>query len=210
MRPPAALLAGASLAAVCFALAAPSRAQQPVPYTDVVIQAGHQGRPASCAPLHVKKCNLGAASAAGRERDWTPIVADAAARTLRRDGYRVLRRPADYRAHDRARFAAFVHFDGAIPNCASGASAGFPLGTSPALAQRWRAAYAPRFPFAFRGLNITTNESGYYGFRKVDAPENLLIEFGELSCPAQAAWMKPRLGALGVLLARFIETELRR
>jgi len=177
---------------------------------DVVVQAGHQGRPASCAPLHVKKCNLGASSAAGLERAWTPIVADATARALRADGWRVARRPADYRARDRARFAAFIHFDGAIPACASGASAGFPLGNDSAPATRWRAFYAPQFPFTFRGLNITTNESGYYGFRNVDAPEKLLIEFGELTCPRQAAWMKPRLVHLGGTLARFIEAELRR
>jgi len=206
MRSPAPLLATASFIALALACAPPGDADE----TDVLLQAGHQGRPASCAPLHVKKCNLGAASAAGRESEWTPIVADAAARTLRADGFAVVRRPADYTARDRARFAAFIHFDGAVPACASGASAGFPLGTSPALAERWRRFYAPRFPFAFRGLNITPNESGYYGFRKVDAPEKLLIEFGELSCPAQAAWMKPRLDALGVLLAHFIETVLAR
>jgi len=206
MRSPAALLAAVSFAALVFASARPGRAEQ----LDVVLQAGHQGRPASCAPLHVKKCNLGAGSPIGTERAWTPIVADAAARTLRADGFSVARRPADYAAHDRARFAAFIHFDGASPVCASGASAGFPLGTSPALAEHWRRFYAARFPFAFRGLNITTNESGYYGFRKVDAPEKLLIEFGELSCPAQAAWMKPRLDALGVLLAHFIEMDLAR
>jgi len=206
MRSPAALLATTLFIALTVTRALPARAEQ----TDVVLQAGHQGRPASCAPLHVKKCNLGAGSPLGSERDWTPVVADAAARTLRADGFAVVRRPADYAAHDRARFAAFIHFDGAIPACASGASAGFPLGTSPALAERWRDFYAPRVPFAFRGLNITTNESGYYGFRKVDAPKKLLIEFGELSCPAQAAWMKPRLGALGVLLAHFIERDLAR
>jgi len=206
MRSPAPVLIAAALAALALADAPLGRANQ----ADVVIQAGHQGRPGSCAPLHVKKCNLGAGSPLGTEREWTPVVADAAARTLRADGFSVIRRPADYVAHDRARFAAFVHFDGAIPACASGASAGFPLGTSPVLAQRWRAFYARQFPFAFRGLNITTNESGYYGFRKVDAPEKLLIEFGELSCPAQAAWMNPRLDALGVLLAHFIEADLRR
>jgi hypothetical protein len=202
MRPPA------LLAALALAWLAPARAS--AAYVDVVIQAGHQGRPASCAPLHVKKCNLGASPAAGRERDWTPVVADAAARALRRAGLRVVRRPADHREHDRARFAAFIHFDGAVPACASGASAGFPLGGDPAPAARWRAFYAPQFPFAYRGANITTNESGYYGFRAVDAPEKLLVEFGELTCPAQARWMHPRLAWLGRRLAAFIESELRR
>ena len=67
----------------------------------------------------------------------------------------------------------------------------------------------PWFPFRFVGENITTNESRYYGFRKVDAPRKLLIEFGELTCPAQAAWLRPRLHELGVFLGRFLIAELR-
>src|SRR5579875_2831345 len=63
---------------------------------DVVMQAGHEGRPASCAPMHVKACNLGTGSRGALEREWTPIVADEAARVLRAHGYTVIRRPADY------------------------------------------------------------------------------------------------------------------
>ena len=79
---------------------------------DVVVQAGHEGRPESCAPNHVRACNIGASSAIGREIVWTPIVADAMTAALRTAGLRVARRPADYPQHDTARVAIYIHFDG--------------------------------------------------------------------------------------------------
>ena len=176
---------------------------------DVLLQAGHEGRPASCAPLHVKACNLGTGAQGERERDWTPIVADEAARVLREHGYTVIRRPADYDAHDTVRAAIFVHFDGSTP-CASGASVGFPDTTSRAFVDAWETRYRALFPFRFVGENFTKNEQQYYGFRKVDAPEKMLIEFGEMTCPAQFAWMQPRLHALGDEVAGFLMTRLPR
>jgi hypothetical protein len=201
MRLPAcsALVAGLLLAA------ASARADE----ADVVVQAGHEGRPASCAPLHVKACNLGTGALGARERDWTPIVADEAARVLRAHGYTVIRRPADYDAHDTARAAVFLHFDGAPP-CASGASVGFPDTTSRAFVDAWESDYRAWFPFRFVGENFTENEHKYYGFRKVDAPEKMLIEFGEMTCPAQFAWMQPRLRELGARVASFLMERLPR
>ena len=177
---------------------------------DVVVQAGHQGRPASCAPMHVKACNLGASSGDVLERDWTPVVADETARALRKAGFTVVRRPADYREHDTARAAVFFHFDGAEPSCTSGASIGYPTQTSPKFVQAWERAYRSWFPFRFVGANFTENESKYYGFRKVAAPEKMLIEFGELTCPAQRAWMQPRLHQMGDRVAEFLIAWLRR
>ena len=191
-------------AVLALAAAAPAAAAT----VDVVVQAGHEGRPASCATFHVAACNLGASSAAGREIDWTPVVADAAAAALRAAGLRVARRPADYAGHDVARAAVFLHFDGARP-CASGASVGFPPAEDRAVVEHWERRYRSWFPYRFVGENITTSESRYYGFRKVDAPKKLLIEFGEISCPAQAAWLRPRLHALGTFLGRFLIEELR-
>jgi hypothetical protein len=175
---------------------------------DVVVQAGHEGRPASCAPNHVRACNIGASSPAGREIVWTPIVADAMTAALRKDGLRVARRPADYPQHDTARIAIFIHFDGAVPACASGTSVGFPPTTSRKFVAAWEHAYRAFFPFHDAGENISSNEEQYYGFHKVDAPQKMLIEYGELTCPAQAAWLKPRLHALGEFTARFIIGQL--
>ena len=193
----------AAALALVAALAAPAGAAT----VDVVVQAGHEGRPASCARFHVAACNMGASSGTDAEIAWTPVVADAATATLRAAGLRVARRPADYAEHDVARAAVFLHFDGASP-CASGASVGFPPALGGAFAARWERAYRSWFPYRFVGENISTNESRYYGFRKVDAPRKLVIEFGELSCPAQAAWLRPRLHDLGVFLARFLIAEL--
>jgi hypothetical protein len=195
----------AALAAALLACSTPAGAE----VVDVVVQAGHEGRPASCAPNHVHACNLGASSAAGREILWTPIVADAAAATLRSAGLRVARRPADYPQHDTARVAVYIHMDGSDPPCLSGASVGFPAATPRRFIADWERAYRRFFPDRFVGENISTNESNYYGFRKVTAPEKFLVEYGELTCPAQAAWLKPRLHDLGVFTARFIIAELR-
>jgi hypothetical protein len=175
---------------------------------DVVVQAGHEGRPASCAPNHVHACNIGASSAAGREIVWTPIVADAVTKTLRAAGLRVARRPADYPQHDTARIAIFIHFDGSDPPCASGTSVGFPSTTSRTFVAAWERAYRGFFPFHVAGENISSNEEHYYGFHKVDAPQKMLIEYGELTCPAQAAWLAPRLHQLGVFTAHFVIGQL--
>lgn len=177
---------------------------------DVLVQAGHQGRPASCAVLHVKACNLGTASQGLRERDWTQIVADEVARELRAHGYTVIRRPADYDEHDTARAAVFLHFDGSVTPCASGASVGFPSTTSRAFVDAWKERYLAWFPFRFAGENFTQGEREYYGYRKVDAPDKLLIEFGEMTCPAQLAWMRPRLRDLGDAVAAFLMERLPR
>jgi hypothetical protein len=195
----------AALGAAFLALSAPGFAE----VVDVVVQAGHEGRPASCAPNHVHACNLGASSAAGREIRWTPIVADAVTATLRAAGLRVARRPADYPQHDAARIAVYIHMDGSDPPCLSGASVGFPATTPHRFIAAWERAYRPFFPYRFVGENISTNESNYYGFRKVDAPDKFLIEYGELTCPVQAAWLAPRLRELGAFTARFIIAELR-
>jgi hypothetical protein len=179
-------------------------------HVDVVVQAGHQGRPQSCAALRVSACNLGTAFGAQLERNWTPIVADAAAAALRRDGFTVKRRPADYAAHDRARAAVFLHFDGSAPACRSGASVGFPAAIDARFAHAWEDRYRAVFPFHFAGENISRNEAQYYGFRKVDAPgKTMLIEFGEMTCAVQERWMAPRLHELGIEVARFISAELR-
>jgi hypothetical protein len=189
----------ALLASLLLALPALARADD----GDVLVQAGHEGRPASCALFPARACNLGAGAAGEREIEWTVVVADEATRVLREHGYRVLRRSADYVGRDSARAAVFLHFDGA-KECASGASVGFPDTTSRAFVDAWETRYRAWFPFRFVGENFTENEHKYYGFRLVDAPEKMLVEFGELTCPAQRAWMKPRLREMGERLAAFL------
>jgi hypothetical protein len=138
----------------------------------------------------------------------TPVVADEAARRLRAAGYSVVRVPADYAGHYRVRAAIFIHFDGSAPPCTSRASIGYPR-DSAAAALAWRHFYAQYFPFGFMPDNFTRGLRDYYGFRTVDPNSNtLVLELGEISCPAQRAWLLPRERELGDLIASFVVRRL--
>jgi hypothetical protein len=170
---------------------------------DVLISAGHEGRPASCARFPQHHCNLGAAG----EREWTPIVADAATKILREQGVRVARLPADFAGTYRVKMAVFIHFDGANPPCSSRASVGYPNDRASAeAAKAWRRLYGQYWPFGFQPDNFTHGLREYYAYRQVEGPR-LVLELGEITCPAQRAWLAPRLRWEGELLARFL-TEL--
>jgi hypothetical protein len=174
-------------------------------HADVLISAGHEGRPASCALFARRKCNLGAAG----EREWTPVVADEAARTLRAHGVDVIRKPADFDGAYAVGAAIFIHFDGAVPACSSGASIGFRGADGRNAAQAWRALYTPIFPFAFMPDNFTVGLREYYAYRQVKTQDGaLVLELGEITCPAQRAWLAPRLRALGDLIAYFVSRAI--
>jgi hypothetical protein len=172
---------------------------------DVLISAGHEGRPASCARYPHRACNLGAAG----ERDWTPVVADAAARILRSMGYRVAREPADFPGTYAVRTAIFIHFDGASVPCSSGASIGYHARSSESEALQWRRDYGSVFPFRIMPDNFTGGLRDYYGFKQVRASDGaMVLELGELTCPAQRAWLAPRLQWEGGFIARFVRMML--
>ena len=156
-------------------------------------------------------CNLGASSAAGREILWTPVVADAATATLRAAGLRVARRPADYPQHDTARIAVYIHMDGSDPPCLSGASIGFPRRDAAARSSpRGNARTAATFRTASSARTSAPTSRTTTASTKSTAPLKFLVEYGELTCPVQAAWLAPRLRDLGAFTARFIIAELRR
>jgi len=174
---------------------------------DVLISAGHEGRPASCVHFPKHKCNLGTAG----ERELTPLVADDATRVLRGDGFTVIRKPADFDGTFAVKDAVFIHFDGNTTRCASGASIGYHREQDEAAAGAWRSLYTRSWRFRFQPDNFTDNLSDYYGFRQVDASDAaLVLELGELTCPQQNAWLQRRMHSLGQLIARFLETRLRR
>jgi hypothetical protein len=178
----------------------------PVPqHFDVLISAGHEGRPESCARFPKRKCNLGTAG----EREWTPVVADEATRILRSQGYSVAREPADFDGTYDVKTAIFIHFDGTETPCTSGASIGYHTPASEPAAQLWRKEYGAVFPFRFQNDNFTKNLSDYYGFRQVHATGGaLVLELGELTCPEQKAWLAPRLQWEGKFIAGFIRQLL--
>jgi len=168
---------------------------------DVLVSAGHEGRPASCPHFPTHKCNLGASG----ERAWTPIVADAAADVLRAHGVTVARLPADFDGHYNVKAAVFIHFDGSAPACQSGASIGYHTADDAAAAQLWRRLYARSFPYRFAPDNFTDGLRDYYAYRQVTAADgSLVLELGEITCPAQRAWLAPRLRWEGALIAYFL------
>lgn len=176
-------------------------------HADVLISAGHEGRPASCVRFPTRACNLGAAG----EREWTPIVADEATRVLRAHGLRVIREPADFDGRYAVRMAIFIHFDGAVPACTSGASIGYHYDVDRKAAELWRALYAPLFPFRFMPDNFTLGLHDYYAFRQADARDGaLVLELGETTCPPQHAWLAARLEALGDLIAYDVSHTIRK
>lgn len=188
------------LAAVIAQAATPS--PNPTPkHFDVLISAGHEGRPESCPRFPKHKCNLGTAG----EREWTPVVADEATRILRAQGYSVAREPADFDGIYDVKAAVFIHFDGTDAPCTSGASVGYHTPASQPAAQLWRKSYGAVFPYRFQADNFTKNLSDYYGFRQVHASDGaLVLELGELTCPAQKAWLAPRLEWEGKFIADFL------
>lgn len=168
---------------------------------DVLISAGHEGRPASCTHFPQHKCNLGATG----ERAWTPIVADAATRILREHGVKVIRLPADFAGEYRVNAAVFIHFDGSDPPCHSSASIGYPSKHDAPAAAAWRKLYGGYWPYGFQPDNFTEGLREYYAYKQVDARDAaLVLELGEITCSAQRAWLAQRLQWEGALLAYYL------
>jgi hypothetical protein len=168
---------------------------------DVVISAGHEGRPASCARFPQHHCNLGATG----ERAWTPVVADAATRILRAHGVTVARLPADFAGTYRAGAAVFIHFDGSGRPCGSSASIGYAHKRDAAAAAAWRSLYGRYWPYGFQADNFTNGLRNYYAFAQVNARDgSLVLELGEITCRVQRAWLAPRLHWEGAIIAHFL------
>lgn len=177
---------------------------------EVLIQAGHEGRVPGEA--------TGARGPLGNEIDWTPIVANEATRVLRAAGISVIREDATFDdTTNLVNLALFIHFDGNSDPCATGASVGYkPRSVDPTLSDKpaadaWKTLYSRYFPFPWMPDNFTNNLSGYYGytFTRTSIAE-LVIELGAISCPQQAAWLKPRLTWIGRLIAHFVSQQIGR
>jgi len=178
---------------------------------DVLIQAGHEGL--TTGPT-------GACGSLGCEIDWTPIVANEAARILRNAGVSVIRADANFDLPDRTysvEAAVFLHFDGSDNECTTTASVGYPtdselsshLTEDAEMAAEWKTFYKEFWSFNFMNDNFTDGLNRYYGFYPVTASRGmLLIEFGEVSCLEQAQWLKPRLKFLGGLVAHFLSKRI--
>ncbi len=189
-----------------LAIAATSRPQE---RADVLVQAGHEGRP-DCLREPLRLCNN---TGTPGEIDWAAIVADETTRVLRAHGVTVLRKPAALPGDYHVKVAVFLHFDGSTTPCSSGASVGYPKrARSREAATAWKKLYARFWPYGFESDNFTKTEAGYYGFShtKDVADSAVLIEGGEITCPRQRAWLAPRLRFEGRLIAYYVAQRLGR
>ncbi len=175
----------ATLVAIAIGFGDLAASASPTPFhADVLIGAGHEGRPASCKRFPTHKCNMGTAG----EKELTPKVADEVTRILRSHGVSVIRVPADFDGQYGVKDAVFIHFDGTSSPCTSGASIGYHAQSARAAADSWRSLYQRYWPFLFQPDNFTDNLRDYYAFRQVHASDAaLVLELGELTCPAQSA-----------------------
>ena len=164
----------------------------------VVIQAGHEGRTSG---------NTGAVNGKLQEVEWNIIVANEAAKQLKKWDIEVKRVPADTKLI-KAKIAVAIHFDGSAKQCTSGASIGYKNGASKEFAKHWKRAYGQYFPFIWQEDNFTRNLANYYGYYYIRADKFLVLELGEITCKKQTKWLKPRLKKIGQLIAYTIAREL--
>jgi len=190
----------------CALLGASAPADGPALDADVLIQAGHQGRP-DCAIEPASLCNN---TGAIGELELTPLVADATAKILRAAGITVVRKPAHIERTYHVRDALFIHFDGSLQPCSSRASVGYPkVADSERAAQQWKALYAHGWRFGFEPDNFTPSLRDYYGYKHVAVSDAaLLVEGGEVTCPAQAAWLRAHVAWEAQALAHFLSLRL--
>ena len=179
---------------------------------DVLIQAGHEGRETGLT---------GSSSPLGEEKKWTPIVANKATSLLEEAGVTVIRENASLEGPYHVKIALFLHFDGAEYKgidfkkrftCKTGASVGYPLNdkNSKEAAKEWKKFYTKNgWNFKWMNDNFTRNLWKYYGYNKtVTSDAKLVLELGEITCPEQAKWLKPRLKKLGGVIASFVSKRI--
>jgi hypothetical protein len=173
---------------------------------DVLVQAGHEGRP-DCNLEPAKLCNN---TGAAGELSWTPVVANETARLLRNAGFRVLRKPAYIDRQYHVRDAIFIHFDGSPTACHSTASVGYPnVANSRRAAQQWKKLYASAWRYGFMPDNFTDSLREYYGYKRVVASDAaLVVEGGELSCVYQRDWIGEHLMWEAQMLAHLVSVRL--
>ena len=173
---------------------------------DIMIQAGHEGGFRNSGDG--RKPTSGSPGIDVAEIVMTPIVADVATAMLRQAGVSVIREDGFFDEVHNVDLAVALHFDGATAPCSSGASIGYPEGSPPGsnepAANTWRDLYSEFWPFRSMPDNFTSNLRGYYGYgwTRTSIAE-LVVEFGEITCPEQNEWIKARLTWLGTLVAHY-------
>jgi len=175
------------------------------PYdADVLIQAGHEGRP-DCSLEPASLCNN---TGTPGEMALNATVANQATRLLQAAGINVLRKPAYLAGTYRVRDAIFIHFDGNATPCTTRASVGYPnVAHSADVAQEWKRLFSRQWRWGYQADNFTKNLRDYYAYKHVIASDaELVIEGGEITCPPQLDWVREHLnweaGAIAYLVSQ--------
>ena len=187
----------AILASIIFILILSAVVWHNIKPISVVIQAGHEGRTSGNTGSHLGKI---------KEVDWNIYVANEVAKKLTSWGIDVKRVGANPKPI-KTKIAVAIHFDGSSKICKSGASIGYQNSKSKELAKRWEKSYRKYFPFNWQKSNFTNNLKDYYGYKIIKADKFLVLELGEISCPKQVRWLKPRLKTIAHLIAATIAQE---
>ena len=143
------------------------------------------------------------------ERAWTPVVADAATRILRQHGVTVARCRPISRASiaSRRRLHSLRRLRSAVP-AAAHRSATRASGDA-RRPQRGESSTAGIGRTDFSPTTLRRDSANIMLIRQVDARDaSMVLELGEITCPAQHAWLAPRLHWEGALLAYLPESSL--
>ena len=150
----------------------------------VLVQCGHE------AP---REPGFGGATGTPGEVELVKAIQRRLVAKLRRHGsFRAIPVPGDIPDGIRVDAALFLHADGAASSAARGFSFGYPPGSAgKRLADEIRKEFLriPGHP-PERSDNYTSDMSGYYGYRRVNAKFETLVEHGFLTNPTERAWLK--------------------
>lgn len=116
---------------------------------------------------------------------------------------------SEIKAHSNISYRYFVslHMDGSIRECATGASIGYPNKETKEFHVLWKKFYGELFPFKFMNDNFSgARMFHYYMWNKIDAGDEMLIEFGEMTCEKQINWLVKNRDSLGNMLGEYIST----
>lgn len=157
----------------------------------VLIQAGH------VAP---REPGFETGTGTAGEQELAASIQSSLAKLLARDGrFNVSLSPGNIPDGWTGDLFLSLHADGSGNPAASGFSFGYPPDCSECkrLADTFASTYS-RIPGApkRRRDNYTKDLSGYYGWRRTNAPAKLLVEHGFLTNPGERAWLTGNVAAI--------------
>lgn len=170
-----------------------------------LIQAGH------IAP---REPGFESGTGTTREQEFTRAMRDELHRLFRADGrFDITLAPGDLPDGWKGDFALYQHVDGAASQLAHGFSFGWDVtnpGRGPALAARIAKRYLRLgHPGGHHPDNYTGGLRYYYGYRRINAPVELLVENAFMTNTAEQAWAFKNLKLLAMAQYESVLEEFR-